>query len=250
MKKATLMLTAMALLVCATVAQAAFPADSSEKMVFVDKGDGRDCCANHDRDQNHGPHQGFCTEICQGREGCHKGGMKDVIDRDQCCLKCIVFEHCDECDKTYYCNGICDECGEPCEVYEYCPSCGAKYLCEHADARCDYCGKDCYCFQKCDKCGHNHYFNGYCDECASRCQYVRCCHNLCDMQTHEPSENCKEQAPGCNKMPEKCDSCMNNENYAKNEPADQAGSPVLVEVYPMAQGESAASMIQAASLDN
>ncbi len=233
MKKTTLMLAAMALIVCAAVAQAALPADSSEKMVFVDKGDGKECCANHDQDQNHGLDQGFCTEICQGREGCHNGGLTGIVDGDQC-LKCIVFEHCDECGKTYYCDGICDECGEPCDVYEYCPSCGAKYLCEHADGRCDYCGQDCYCFQKCDKCGHNHYFNGYCDECASRCQYVRCCHNLCDTQ----------------KMPEKCDSCMNNENYAKNEPGNQAEYPVIVEVYPVAQGESAANMAQTASLDN
>lgn len=225
MKKTTLMLAAMALLVCAATAQA-FPADSSEKMVFVDKGDERECCASHNHDQNHGQDQGFCTDICQGSEGCHKGGMKNIVD--QCCLKCIVFEHCDECGKTYYCNGICDECKEPCQVYEYCPSCKAKYLCEHADGRCDNCGKDCYCIQKCDKCGHSHYFNGYCDECASRCQYVRCCHNICDMHQHE--------------SPERCDCCMNDRNFAGGETANKGESPVLVEIYPEVQGESVAKM--------
>ena len=167
-----------------------------------------------------------CEEICRDDKCCKHA--EKVYDKchEQNCKQCIVKELCDHCGKTSYCDGICDECGEPCTVYEYCPSCGAKYVVDHADARCDECGKDCFCFEKCEKSGHSHYFNGFCDDCASKCELLRCCIDVCGMQDHESYCNCKEHAPACDKMPEKCNCGKNKEGYAESGLGGQSEQPI------------------------
>jgi hypothetical protein len=230
MKKSTLILVALALFACTLAATATYSDGYSGKV--LDKAKECGC-----QDGQHDGMHPICKEICQG----DKCGMhtKTNCAFDKCqedrCLQCIVKEKCDQCAKTFYCDGICDECGEPCTVYEYCPSCGAKYMVGQADARCDVCGKDCFCFEKCEKCGNSHYFNGFCDECASKCQYLRCCLNLCD--THDESScNCKEDAPTCDKVPQKCDCGKDNGNHAQSGLDGQFEQPVM-QGNPVTQGE-------------
>ncbi|MDM7933970.1 MAG: hypothetical protein QUS08_01100 [Methanothrix sp.] len=162
MRREMIIMAAVALFLCAGLAQATGP-----------QGKG---CGPWDRAAVW-PY--LYKEICQGPEPCGQPSALDECLR-RCCLDCIVFEHCDECGKTWYCDGICDACNEICSVEEYCPSCGAKYPTERADGFCDRCGKECYSIEKCDSCGYTHYFNGYCDLCASRCQYARMCIDLCE----------------------------------------------------------------------
>lgn len=242
MKKAMLILLAMALLVGSAVAEFNSVADSSGQK-GCDKWNEGKCC------ENHFEHQGPCVEICPGSkpsdkcgcdhffkgkydqwdkkekgqcDQCDKNDRCDQCDKNAFWLKnpekhganCFVFEKCAECGKTI-CDGRCDECGEKCSVYEYCPVCGDTYCCEHADGFCDRCGRDCYCFEKCE-CGHNHYFNGYCDECADRCFYGRCCHDFEGIDGHGCQDKCKD-ASTCEKYPEKCNSCMGKDDYANSE---------------------------------
>ncbi|NMC10798.1 MAG: hypothetical protein GYA39_07505 [Methanothrix sp.] len=181
MNKATLILVAVGLLACAAAAHATSPGDFSGIMA-IDKADM--CSDDHILDPV------FCTEVCSDTKGCEHYGRANRF-MEQKCLECIVEERCDECGKTFYCDGICNSCGAPCVVYEYCPNCGAMYITNHADGICDKCGNGCYCIEKCSKCGHTHNYNGYCDECASRCHYLRCCYDLCEMFNHRLSEDCR-----------------------------------------------------------
>gem|GEM_PF-2268757 len=217
MKKAMLMLFAMAFIVCAAAAGFGGAADSTRQEAFDHKWD-----EGQYHDHNY-DHHDLCTMICPGTKPYDKCSC-DHHSAEQCDksfekhhVECRVFEECDECGITF-CDGRCDECGERCDVYEYCSGCGAKYSCMHADGYCDNCGRDCYCFQKCKACGHNHYFNGYCDECAGRCYYARCCHDSYDMNCPECQDRCKDDAPSCDKLPDKCSSCMEEESGADAEP--------------------------------
>jgi len=205
MNKATLILVAVGLLACAAAVQATSPADFCGKGAF-DKSDCGKCSDGYIQDPV------FCTEICSDTKCCEHHGIFKTADgcMEQNCLVCIVEERCDECGKTFYCDGICDGCGAPCAVYEYCPNCGAMYLTNHADGICDKCGNGCYCIEKCSKCGYTHNYNGYCDECASRCHYLRCCYDLCEMFNHGLSEDYKGGA---------------------------AEQPAISGIYPVAQGE-------------
>jgi len=235
MKKSTLILVVLALFACTMAATATYSGGYAEKNPDKAKE-----CGSKD-----GHHDGMfviCQEICD-EDNCskHAGGVFDKCQEHNC-LQCIVKEVCEHCGKTALCDGICEECGEPCAVYEYCPSCGAKYLVGHADAHCDVCGKDCFCFEKCENCGHSQYFNGFCDECASKCELLRCCINVCGMQDHDSSCNCKEHAQGCDNAPKKCD-CKNDKS-AEMGSREQSGfggpfeQPIASGNLPQAQGET------------
>jgi len=204
MNKATLILVAVGLLACAAAAQAT--STGFFRKQAIDKADWGKCGDGYIKDPV------FCTEICSGTKFCEHHGIFKTPDgcMEQNCLVCIVEERCDECGKTFYCDGICDGCGAPCAVYEYCPNCGAMYLTNHADGICDKCGNGCYSIEKCSKCGYTHNYNGYCDECASRCHYLRCCYDLCKMFNHGPSEDHKGGA---------------------------AEQPAISGIHPLAQGE-------------
>jgi hypothetical protein len=242
MKKAMLMLFAMAFVVCTAVAEFDGMADSSEKKAIYDRWDEGKCC--EDGYEHHSP----CTEICPGskpsdRCGCDHGNMMDACDSHPQMphTNCYVFEKCKECGKAR-CDGHCNQCKDKCDVYEYCSGCGAKYACEHADGYCDRCGKDCYCIEKCEKCGHNHYYNGYCDDCADRCYYARCCHDSYEGNPHECYGECKDCDPFWAKLPENCEKCVEKERYTDAMPTTftiylgEEGSddvaPEVQEVYP------------------
>jgi hypothetical protein len=232
MKKAMLMLFAMALLVGSAVAEFNGVADSPCQKECDKWKEGHSCGDNFKPDIH-------CVEICPGEkhkdkcgcnhfhgEKCDWCGKKEPCsqcDKREPCngpaidgnmdsfwmkhpenqgFNCMVLEKCKECGKTL-CDGRCDECREKCCVYEYCSVCGIKRSVKQADGFCDKCGRDCYCIEKCEKCGHNHYFNGWCDNCASRCYYGRCCHEQDGMDRHDCQDN------GA--------SCMGNENCVKSE---------------------------------
>ncbi len=229
MKKAMLMLFAMAFVVCTAVAEFNGMADSSEQKASYDKWDESKCC------EDSYEHRNPCTEICPGskptdRCGCDHGNVMDNCDKHPGMpyTDCYVFEKCKECGKAR-CDGHCNQCKDRCDVYEYCPSCGVKYCVEHADGYCDRCGKDCYCIEKCEKCGHNYYYNGYCDNCADRCYYARCCH---DSYEGNPHENCEK--------------CIKKERYVDAEPTtftiylgeegNDDAAPEVQEGYPVVEG--------------
>ncbi len=239
MKRSMPMLFAMAFIVCIAIAQSGM-AGTSEKKACDDKWDENKYCDYCDHncegqctcaESDHGPecgdkdgkeHCGECRcDKCNMKEPCDKCGDKHF---DKCCNEGPVFEHCNECGSVY-CDGRCEKCEEKCCVYEYCPNCGVKYAVEHADGYCDNCGMGCYCIEKCDKCGYSHYFNGYCDECGAKCFYSRCCDDSfdkchkCDKcgkcdKCDKCRDSCRDQAPRCSMMPEKCDKCMEKRNYS------------------------------------
>jgi len=230
MKKSTFILVALALFACTLAIAAAHPEGYSDKALDMTKEWG---CNDGEHD-----HMGVhCEEICRDDKCCKHAGK--VFDRchEHSCDQCVVKELCDHCGKKSYCDGICEECGEPCTVFEYCPSCGAKYLTGLADARCDVCGKDCFCFEKCEKCGHSHYFNGFCDECASKCEFLRCCLDVCDMHEHDSPCDCKEHAPACDKMPERCN-CEDKGGYAESGLGGRMEQPIAAGNYPAVQDEA------------
>lgn len=215
MKRAMLILFAMAFVVCTAVAEFSDVADSSEQKAFDGSWNEGKCC------EDNYEHQSMCIEICPGskpsnRCGCDQGNsnswQNDWQGKKHYADGCYVFEKCKECGKAR-CDGYCNECKKRCDVYEYCPSCDVKYYVEAADGYCDRCGKDCYCIEKCQKCDHNHYYNGYCDECAGSCYYARCCHDSYEGLPHECHDEYKDGSPFGVKYPEKCEKCM-TEGYA------------------------------------
>jgi len=228
MKKATLMLFAMALVMCAAVAQATFPADSPQCNPVLAGDDCQKDCGCHGQDH------GICKEMCLDQDKCGKC-CKKCNDDSQKGLVCTVIERCGQCEKTWACDGICDQCGKKCQVMEYCAVCNIKYTVEHADGRCDKCGRDCYCIEKCGNCGNVHNFNGYCDECASRCLFERCCHKMCDNQGQDCC-NCQQHDQGCYKAPQECSTCMNKEKEAGGMNDMQAGSPMAAGMFPVMRG--------------